>query len=128
MSSFFETDREQFAFVGRTYQDYFSLYPNLWYKATLEHIQNLDEMEVVHCESETDGWRIAVRFRNTEFLLETHYHGTSTSFCVEDGNEDTLTMLAFLGCFLPVVRDSWREIPTGEFTKPQHWWKRFLGW
>ncbi|MBL8890853.1 MAG: hypothetical protein JNL67_12810 [Planctomycetaceae bacterium] len=107
MSSFFETDRDEFAFGGKIYQGYFNLYPNFSYKPTLRHIDSVSGLTVVGHNMHSDGWAIAVDFCNTSFLIDTHDHGTSTLFCVESGVNDQIVMLAFLGCFLPVLRDDW---------------------
>ncbi len=47
MASFFELDRDEILFNGRSYLDYFNLYPNLSYAPTLAHLERLDEIAVV---------------------------------------------------------------------------------
>lgn len=107
MANFFEVDTDEYDFKGRTYVDYFNLYPNLWQEPTLEHLQSLDVVTVLDYLETESGWQIGVRFCDYLFLLDTHYHGTSTMFCFEKGFTDKKVMLAFLGCFLPVIRDDW---------------------
>lgn len=107
MSNFFETDTDEYEFQGKTYVNYFNLYSNLWFKPTLEHIQSLEFVTIVDTAETTEGWQIAVTFCDHAFLLDTHFHGTSTMFCVEKGVSDRMVMLAFLGCFLPTIRDDW---------------------
>ncbi len=108
MASFFELDRDEIQFSGRTYLAYFNLYPNLLYASTLKHLESLDEITVIGSAQSRDGWQIAVTFDGLHFLLDTHYHGTSTLFCVGDEIIDDSRMLAFLGCFIPLLRDNWR--------------------
>lgn len=59
---------------------------------------------VLKTTNDSEGWQIAVKFRNLDFLLDTHFHGTSTMFCTEKSVSDKTAMLAFLGCFLPELR------------------------
>jgi hypothetical protein len=108
MTNFFEKDSDEIVFRNRVFTDYFNLYPNLAFEAVLAHLQGLDWVVVVDTEEDSEGWQIHARFRVTHFLVSTHYHGTSTLFCVERGCRDEMQMLAFLGCFLPVLRDKWR--------------------
>ena len=106
---FFERDQDEFVFRDKIYLDYFNLYPCLWFDSTYEHIQTLDEMTVLGTKNHSDGWQIAAKFCDFNFLLDTHYHGTSTMFCAEKCVSDNTAMLAFLGCFLPTIRDSWQR-------------------
>ncbi len=108
MASFFEVDRDEIPFNDRTYVDYFNLYPELRYSSALTHLESLDEMTVLASSQNNEGWQIAVKFDGLDFLLDTHYHGTSTLFCVSKGTADETRMLAFLGCFIPLLRDTWR--------------------
>ncbi len=108
MASFFELDRDEILYNGRSYLDYFNLYPNLSYTPTLAHLERLDEIAVLGSSQSRDGWQIAVMFDRLHFLLDTHYHGTSTLFCVANESPDDSRMLAFLGCFIPLLRDNWR--------------------
>ena len=108
MSHFFETDTDEYEFRGITYVDYFNLYPNLSFAPTLAHLHSLDSVTVQDSVETSEGWRISVTFSNSPFLLDTHFHGTSTLFCCEKCVSDKTTMLAFLGCFLPTIRDDWR--------------------
>ena len=108
MASFFELDRDEILFNGRSYMDYFNLYPNLSYTPTLAHLESLEEIAVLGSSQSRDGWQIAVMFEGLHFLLDTHYHGTSTLFCVANAITDESRMLAFLGCFIPLLRDNWR--------------------
>ena len=108
MASFFEIDRDEILFSERSYWDYFNLYPNLTYTSTLAHLQSLNETAVLGSSQSSDGWQMAVKFAGLHFLLDTHYHGTSTLFCVSNEITDDPRMLAFLGCFIPLLRDNWR--------------------
>ena len=109
MCSFFERDQDEYEFQGKTYVDYFNLYPELCFNPTLDHLRALEAVAVLDALETSDGWQIAVSFCDYPFLLDTHYHGTSTMFCVEKGVTDKLAQLAFLGCFLPTVRDDWQK-------------------
>ena len=108
MASFFELDRDEILFSNRTYLDYFNLYPNLSFTSTLAHLESLDGIAVLDSSQSSDGWQIAVKFDGLHFLLDTRYHGTSTLFCVASEIDDDSRMLAFLGCFVPLLRDNWR--------------------
>ena len=116
MSDFFETDQDEHRFNGLTYVDYFNLYPNLWFTPTLAHLTTISEITVLNTSNASEGWQIAVNFCNLDFLLDTHFHGTSTMFCVERNVSDKTAMLAFLGCFLPTIRDDW-PMPAKTTTK-----------
>lgn len=105
--NFFETDHDEFAFGGKVYCDYFNLYPELHFDGALEHLRGLVEVTVLDSSQTSDGWQIAVRYGDVHFLVDTHFHGTSTLFCAEQGTTDETVMLAFLGLFLPVIRDNW---------------------
>ena len=107
MPNFFETDQDAYLFHGVTYVDYFGLYPNLWLTPTLDHLKTIDEIAVLNTASDSEGWQISVKFCKLDFLLDTHFHGGSTTFCAETSVADTTVMLAFLGCFLPTIRDDW---------------------
>jgi hypothetical protein len=107
MSNFFETDTDEIEFQGITYFDYFNLYPNLSFAPTLTHLQSLDTVTIQDSLETPEGWQIAVTFCDYPFLLDTHFHGTSTLFCCEECVSDKTAMLAFLGCFLPIIRDDW---------------------
>ena len=106
--SFFERDQDEIAFNGKTYLDYFNLYPNLRFEPTLNHLRSIRDATVLASANDSDRWQIAVEFGGFDFLVDTHYHGTSTLFCAAKGVSDTTTMLAFLGCFIPTMRDGWR--------------------
>ena len=110
MIEFFEDDQDEFPIGDRVYLDYFNLYPELKFEETVEHLNRLSKVNV-HSRNQTiHGWQIEAEFMGIRFLLDTHYHGTSTQFCVEnsDANEET-AMLAFLGCFLSTIRDDWKS-------------------
>jgi hypothetical protein len=106
--TFFERDPDEILFRGVTYLNYFNLYPNLSYAPTLKHLQDLTDVLVQTSANDSAGWQIAVKFCETDFLLDTHYHGTSTLFCSAKGVTDVTCMLAFLGCFSSTLRDHWR--------------------
>lgn len=108
MNHFFESDQDELSFGDRIYVDFFNLYPDLQYHATLEHLKRVDAIAILEVEQEREGWRIEVEYSDIHFLVDTHFHGTSTLFCVEKGVQDEKSMLAFLGCFLPLMRDHWR--------------------
>ena len=108
MSYFFELDQDEILFQGRVYVDYFNLYPDLRFDTTLRHIERFDEMSVLKALQSSTGWNIEIKYSNLHFLLDTHFHGTSTLFCIEKGTRDKTSMLAFLGFFLPVIRDDWK--------------------
>ncbi|MEM8671781.1 MAG: hypothetical protein AAGG48_29960 [Planctomycetota bacterium] len=128
MTSFFETDRDEFVFDGRTYQDFFNLYPNLLYEPTLQHVLSLDDLKVLRCFEDSEDWRIAIEFQDIGFLLETQVGcGGATLFCVSDNQEDQLKMLAFLGCFLPLIRDSW-HIASCNKPANRSWIATLLNW
>lgn len=118
MPQFFEQDRDEIVFRDTTYLDYFNLYPNLWFQPTLDHLKVLDAVDVIDSEENSEGWQIAVRFCGHSFLLDTHYHGTSTLFCADKRLKDETIMLAFLGCFLTLLRDDWFP-QKGAATKPK---------
>lgn len=107
MPSFFERDQDEIEFGGTTYLDYFNLYPNLKFEPTMNHLKNLCEVTVLESAQDSEGWQIAVKFGGSDFLLDTHFHGTSTLFCAAKCVSDKTTMLAFLGCFVPTIRDDW---------------------
>ncbi len=68
MASFFELDRDEILFNGRSYLDYFNLYPNLSYTPTLAHLESLEEIAVLGSSQSRDGWQIAVMFDGLHFL------------------------------------------------------------
>lgn len=124
--SFFERDRDEFVYCGITYLDYFNLYPNLWFEPTLKHLECLENVLVLGSDEDSEGWRIAARFCEINFLLSSHYHGSSTLFCVERGVTDIACMLAFLGCFAPTLRDDWWLAERLKYKKA-NWIRELLG-
>lgn len=123
MDDFFEKDQDEFPFGNRVYVDFFNLYPALSLAPTIEHLSSLHAVTVVDYAETSEGWQIEARFCGMLFLLDTHYHGGATQFCVEKWKADHLTMLAFLGCFLPLLRDHWQPPTTRGVTKRS--WMQF---
>ena len=108
MASIFEKDRDEIHFQGGVYVDYFNLYPELNFDSVLKYLERVFEITVVETDSTSEGWQIQARFQGRDFLLDTHFHGTSTLFCSTLNETDDSVRLAFLGCFLPLVRDGWQ--------------------
>ncbi len=105
---FFEHDPDEIIFNGKTYLDYFNLFPNLHFEPTLELLNSLAAITVLNSAVDAHGWQIAVNFGGVDFLVDTTYHGTSTLFCVAKDAWGTANMLTFLGCFVSVLRDDWK--------------------
>ena len=110
-------------FRTRLTLDYFNLYPNLRFEPTLLQLESLDEVTVLDSATGSEGWQISVKFCAFDFLLDTHFHGTSTLFCAAKNVSDKTTMLAFLGCLMPTLRDDWRSpggspVETNPFASP----------
>ncbi|WP_145349775.1 hypothetical protein [Roseimaritima multifibrata] len=118
MPYFFEQDRDEIRDQGVIYLDFFNLYPELNFQPTVEHLERLSEAAVAGSTQTDDGWQVVVVFCDCKFLLDTHYHGTSTLFCAEKSVCDKTIMLAFLGCFLPSIRDHWKKTYGGMGPKP----------
>ena len=126
---FFERHQDKIVFRHTTYLDYFNLYPKLRFQPTFDHLQRLNEMSILNFARDSEGWQIAVKFHDSNFLLDTHFHGTSTLFCAEQGVSDTTVMLAFLGCFIPTIRDDWElDASSDVTTKNRLAFRRLLGW
>lgn len=111
MIEFFEENHDEFLAGGKVYIDYFNLYPELKLEETVDYIDGISKITIGDRNQTSNGWQIEIEFMGIKFLLDTHFHGTSTLFCVEKSNahEETI-MLAFLGCFLHTIRDDWNSV------------------
>lgn len=98
--------RDDFPFQGKVYREFHSTWPELDYAKTLAHVQRFVAIEVVKHATEADRWWLCFRCEGHEFVVESHFHGTATTFAVLDPDCDDRILLTCLGLFAPLLRPS----------------------
>ena len=111
---YFFLDQDDFEFEGKVYRA-FHYFGDLKLSRTLEHVRKLPSLKnLTHGEHEGgEGWWMRFTFCGEQFLVDTWYHGTSTTLNVLNRDCDDQILLALIGCFAPI-----RCAPVSDVTHP----------